>query len=574
MAAPNENSTVSSAGAGTSQPSEFPSQVTYGEISAKHPDYRPDLLEKYEDLYCGGEQFRKNIENYLDQRQLEKAKLAAPIDTSKENVGVAHDAKAAFHGMQSRWEERKRVSRYPNLVAGVLDFFVSAVFKDAPEIIGNEQYWKDLNASADGMGTPLALMLRNAGLDHLKHFRTFIAVQAPGVEGKNRTDQKDKGGYNPTLHVLCARDVDFWREDGPQLKWIRTYRKDAVYASPIGKAAKTRELWTYITETEFIEYEIVYNDTNKPNQDTVVTRKEPKPHGFPRLPVIPLKIHQGLWAMQRMEDSVLAAYNRDASLTWHLNGLAFQVLAISSDKQISQIPDVSMGALDLGPGGSAQFVGPQSGATEWLFKDLQNKKENIYEVFQSIGLNMVGTQTQNARQSAQAKSIDREPLSAMLTAYAAGLRTALIAAIQLITDFRKEISNEEPKVRGLKYCDILTLDQKVSHLVTAQKIKGYPESALREQLSDVANSLTPSASSETRTAIDNESRGANFDEPAIVGDEPATMTVGGADEEVGKIPLALQQLALTRQRFVETGDTKRAEKIGKLMDELTDRIKE
>jgi len=574
MAAPNENSTAPAPAAGTTRPSEFPSAITYAEISAKHPDYRADLIERYEDLYCGGEQFRKNIEQYLDQRQIENPKAAtAPIDTSVENVGVGQAARNAFHGMNNRWEERKRVSRYTNLVAGILDYFVSAVFNVKPEIISEDTspYWKNLNNNADGLGTPLPLLLRNAAIDHLKHFRTFLAVQGPGGQFKHQTEQKNGGGFDAMLRVLCARDVDMWQEDGAELKWIRTYRKDVIREAPIGPATKVRELWTYITETDFVEYEIKYDKATPPSKDAVVACKSIKRHGFPRLPVVPLKIHQGLWAMQRMEEPALKVFNREASLTWYLNSIAFQILTIVTDKPIDQIVDVSVGALNLGPGGSASFTAPQPGAADALFKDWENGKTNMYEVFQSIGLNAVGTQTQNARQSAEAKVIDRQPLSAMLTAYASGIRTAVEAAARLIAEFRAPIAKDAPAVLGLDYCDVLTLDQKVKNIIDVQSIKGYPETAYREQLANVALALTPTASAEAKTAILKEARDADLDGAATINGNPANAPATD-DGQIGKIPLALQQLALTRQRFVETADAKRAETVGRLMDELIDSI--
>jgi len=55
--------------------------------------------------------------------------------------------------------------------------------------------------------------------------------------------------------------------------------------------------------------------------------------------------------------------------------------------------------------------------------------------------------------------------------------------------------------------------------------------------------------------------------PSLLGD-----TVGGGGDTLGKVPLAVQQLALSRQRAIEAGDTALAAELGKKMDELLEKI--
>jgi len=48
--------------------------------------------------------------------------------------------------------------------------------------------------------------------------------------------------------------------------------------------------------------------------------------------------------------------------------------------------------------------------------------------------------------------------------------------------------------------------------------------------------------------------------------------IAGGGGDIGKIPLALQQLALARMRADETGDTQLSKQLGNKMDELLNSI--
>lgn len=549
MAAPNENSTATPTGADATRPSEalsseFPPEIALKDLRVTHKDYRSDLIDKYEDLYCGGERFRDHIENYLDSRGQDKKGLRPPnLALDIENPRAVEYGREQFHleAMASqRWEERKRVSRYTNYPAGMLDYFVSAIFYSEPAIIG-EGYWTAFSKDVDGSGCDISAKLRHATLEQLKHNRTFLVAQAGEATGaRNKAEQRALGGLNATMHVLCASDVDLWEYAGQKLKWIRTHRKDVIRSKPYGKPDKIRELWTYITSTSFIEYEIEYHPDKPPSdEETRVIRKgEPKPHGFPRIPVVEIRLPKGLWAMARLEEPALKLFNREAALSWALNTGCFQILGISTEKPISMVVDVGNGALDLGIGGSARFIGPEANVFDANSKDVENCKKGLYEVFQSMGLNALANQTQNARQSAEAKTLDREPLSALLRMFASAIRDALENIAALIAEFREE---QIPQIHGLDRFDVLSLADKFANLKSAEEINGFSIAARQWMLQDAGLSVAANAPGEVKAQIVEQSVSANIqpavvvEESAIVGDTPATATTAAARKPQGEV---------------------------------------
>ena len=516
-------SAASSTAAGTARPSEsaplFPDAVSLADLSVPHPDYRPDLIQKYEDLYCGGERFRKRIDKYLDSRMQDKPPSRPTGAADREDPATAQHYQEMFqrHAIATaRWEEKKRISRYTNYPAGMLDYFISAIFYSEPSLIG-KGYWTEFSKDVDGTGCDLSSKLRYATLEQLKHNRTFlVAMGRETPDAKNLAEQKARGGLNATMHVLCAQDVDLWEYEGNKLLWIRTYRKDEIRTNPFGKPNKIRELWTYITERDFIEYETEYTPDKPPKPEDMIPLKSIKPHGFKRLPVVEIRLPKGQWAMARLEEPALKLFNREAALTWALNTGCFQILAVTSEKPLSTVYDVGVGALDLGSNGSARFIGPEAAVFEANAKDVENCKKGLYEVFQSMGINALANQTQNARQSAVAKELDREPLSALLRMFASAIRDALENMARLIAEFREE---PVPEIHGLDRFDVLSLADKFANLAAAEKIRGFPSAARKWMLQDAGLSVAANAPGEVKAEIVSQSVSANV--------EPATVVQGG-----------------------------------------------
>lgn len=502
---------------------EFPETIQYKDLCIVAADYNPDnVLDRYEALYAGGKLFRDNIEkfHFLDRRQLDGSDDARPRSNVMDPA-AQFDTSKQFHGMTNRWTEKKKTSRYTNYVAGTMDYFTQAVFQDTPSISGKGDYWTKLNDNADGNGSTLSTVNRVAMLDTLKFNRTFLSLMVPNVAAKTKAEQRAAGGLDPCITVLGARDVNLWDYSGTKLNWVRTYRKQAVRTKAFGLPDKTRELWTYITDKELIEYEITYDTSSPPAPSAEIKRSAPRLHGFARIPVIPIRICADLWVEERLEDPALALYNREANKTSLLNAAANQILTIATAEPPDKVPDVAMGALWVGLQGAASMVGPTGAAFDAQFKDCDMLKSNFYECFQSLGINALAVQDQNARQSARAKGMDKEPLYALLQTFGASMLTANKQAGELIAEFRGE---PPPKASGLQDFDLLSLTEKLQNLLTTQTVTGFSKTARREMLKDAALSATPGIDNATRTKIIDESASADF-----TAEPPPTQTFNKPD---------------------------------------------
>ena len=93
---------------------------------------------------------------------------------------------------------------------------------------------------------------------------------------------------------------------------------------------------------------------------------------------------------------------------------------------------------------------------EPLFRDTERLKQALYEVVQALAINAQATQTQNARQSGDAKLIDREPLQTLLASFAWPIEEALLRLIEALKTYRNE-EDLDVQLAGFTPSDV-TLD--------------------------------------------------------------------------------------------------------------------
>ena len=206
----------------------IPEKLSLKALKTPHPEYSADRIERHGDLYEGGERFRKNIDKYLDKRQIEEGADSSRVTgfADREDPQQAKAAALQFHGGvagmgQTQWDARKKVSRYTNYVGGLIDWLVSYTFYAEPSLVvtgGNEKqnaYWHGLNADADGCGTDLSALGRELLRDMMVQRRPFLGLYLPvEVQAANLGEQEKLGGTDLKLNILPTECADDWEAAG------------------------------------------------------------------------------------------------------------------------------------------------------------------------------------------------------------------------------------------------------------------------------------------------------------------------------------------------------------------------
>lgn len=491
---------------------DLPSQLTIEDLQRTHPDYDAQCIESHEDLYEGGERFKKRIDRYLDKRQVEMSagqgayfnpkSEGDPYKSGRDIVEATDEGGGGGNIGAQQWELRKRISRYTPLAAGIVDYFTAGVFYSEAEIFSDpkDEYYSSLNENADGKGTPLNAVLRPGLRDSMVHCGPFLSITSPKTTATNRADQRKNKELDCRLGIVPTASVNDWDITNGEYDFIRTHRMDLARSQPFGAIDKEVHTWTYVSATQIAEFTKSWLIKDGPPKDTETVTGDVRTHALGALPLIPMFMPKDLWLMKRLYEPILKFYNRDASITWFLNQLGYPFLHGTTESGTAPPKVISELSMSLGrTGDTMMYVSPPPGSFEPLMKDREDCRANFYETMQAMGAHALASQAQNARQSGDAKEMDKEPLGILLRMFSYSVRGALQRALSVIKAYRED--SHAITIHGLDRFDVRSLQAKIDAAISTSEIPDFPFAARKEQLKEVALSVCASASQEVKNEI-------------------------------------------------------------------------
>lgn len=516
----------------------FPASIPFGDLQKTHPEYSLKKIQKHNDLYEGGDAFRERIDRYLLKLQDEMYsadEIQSMYFASFNPKAESHDQKgewnnklqqynAAMASVGKQWNARKARAWYPPIISGLIDFMIAAVFQnppalvpgdpnvtqketsvDQPVLIGEtisldaittaQDYWHNFNLDCDGNGTSLREMMKNALLEIILNERAYLCIQFDKQETQASSfDQmKSSGGLDARLHLLKAECVDDWGcEDDGELTWVRTHRCSYERSQPYKQPDLERHCWTYITENASYEYELTFPINKPPPDETLIGVKlEQYSTGFPII-----QIPCSVWIMERLADIALGLFNRQASLTWHLDKAAYALLVLTTKRALQTVVDSTLGAVRMDPGDSAQFVSPNTAIPEVLLKDIDRWKDELHSAVQAMVLQAASKDTGD-RASGVAKQRDFGALSTLLTPFAMALKESLSAAARKILIVRKD-TDVMLTCQGLDKFDVQSTEMKLANVLAFMGLPNAPETGKKFALADATLAMMSNAPTKSR----------------------------------------------------------------------------
>lgn len=414
----------------------MPEKIKCDCLLENNPKYDLDKINCYEAVYNGGDDFKSLINKFLIKRALEEK---FPDD----------------------YENRKRYSLYINRCGAILDMFVASMYSDTPQIVSDDVFWKELNKNVDGKGTPVDTLAREAANEILLTNRAYFAVNFESAMGL----QTDKNTFNAYIKLLKANEVVDWHYDSlGNLDWVKTYNTATVFDNGWRRSNKIKHVWTFYDAHKIYQYSAIVEES-KSLKDEDANLDFDNEHDFGVIPIFDIKMKHGQWVMAKMYDALIALYNRESCLTYSLNQIGFSVCAFNlEDTDISNVYFKEVSALKLKIGESLGFYNPSPEITSPQFEDIDRLKKALYETVNTLAMQALSAQTQNARQSAAAKKIDREPFQNLLLAFVYPIRDAFQRTIDALLKYRNE-DKEIARLSGFENIDEeKTLDD-VSNLI-------------------------------------------------------------------------------------------------------------
>ncbi len=414
------------------------------DIDLEHPEYaaRRATWKKYRDLYMGGEQLRNSASDYLLRRQRE------PQDVYTE-----------------------RLSRvfYENYVGSIVDWYAATLFRREPVLtftgtdVTAKQFFAALVEDCDRKGTGLADFFRGQFIEALITGTSYVLVDFPRVAAQAETrGAEDASGASRAYLVSYSADnlINWSMDEQGNFEWV-VVRTSALRKTQVeDEAWKLETRWVYYDKESFRIYV-------REEDGADVALVDEGPHGLAKLgqvPLVELRIPEGLWMLNRAGSLQLEHFNKSNALSWALTMGLFAMPVIYSEREWSQMVGESY-FIQLGPDDRFGWTEPEGKVYQIAADNLVRLQEEIYRVCylaqQGAALDVAG------RQSGLSKQRDFSITQEVLRAYGDAVKEQIRRVLRGIEAARED--GIAVSVTGLDEFDIADFG---TELADAQQLLG------------------------------------------------------------------------------------------------------
>jgi hypothetical protein len=387
------------------------------DITREHPEYaaKRAMWRQYRDLYAGGAQFIANAQEYLVRRQKEPGDVFA---------------------------ERLSRTFYENYVGSIVDWYTATLFRREPVLNfeGNSERSKKFFGmfadDCDLKGTNLAEFFRRQFVEALICGTSYVLIDFPRLNEvvSNRAEEDERGASRAYLVGYAADELINWSYDEyGHYQWVvlrtQSLRKDKVEDD--GWRKQTR--WVYYDKERYRIYEQVAEGTRQGAVDVVAEGR----HGLAKLlrvPLVELRISDGLWLLNKAGSLQLEHFNKSNALGWALTMGLFAMPVVYSERDWDQVMGESY-YIQLGPQDRFGWTEPQGTVYQIAADNLTRLQEEIYRV---CYVSHAGGPLSGNAQSGVSKQRDYAITQEVLRAYGDALKDSMKRVLRAIDAARED----------------------------------------------------------------------------------------------------------------------------------------
>lgn len=430
-----------------------------GDITREHPEYaaKRSMWRQHRDLYAGGAQFIANAERYLVRRQKEPGDVFA---------------------------ERLSRSFYENYVGSIVDWYTATLFRREPVLTfeGNNERSKGFFGvfaeDCDLKGTNLSEFFRRQFVEALICGASYVLVDFPRLNEpiETRAEEDERGASRAYLVGYAADELINWSYDEyGHYQWVvlrtQSLRKDRL--EDAGWSKQTR--WVYYDKQNYRIYEQV-EEANQQGDIRVVADGQ---HGLAKLgrvPLVELRVSDGLWLLNKAASLQLEHFNKSNALGWALTMGLFAMPVVYSERDWDQVMGESY-YIQLGPQDRFGWTEPQGTVYQIAADNLTRLQEEIYRV--CYVSHAGGPLSGNASQSGVSKQRDYAITQAVLRAYGDAVKDSMKRVLRAVNAAREDSLSID--VSGMDEFDI---GDYATELEDAQRLLsfGIDSPTLRKQV--------------------------------------------------------------------------------------------
>lgn len=400
-------------------------------ITREHPDYvrQREMWHRYRDLYSGGEQFKANASRYLMPRHKEPAEI---------------------------YYERLGNVFYENYAGSIIDWYAATLLRREPALTfdGSDRsrdFFNRFVEDCDLNGTSLTDFLRQRFIDALVGGRSHVLIDFPRSQAspENRAEEDALGLSRAYLVGYSAEQLINWSLDSKgAYEWVVLRTTALRESESADREWVKRTQWTYYDKEHFR----IYEQDGSDSAGTSITLFAEGRHGLAKLrrvPLIDLKVGEGLWLMNRAALLQMEHFNKSNALSWALSMGLFASPVVYSDKPFNQIMGESY-YIQLAPGDQFGWTEPTGNVYQIAADNLSRLQQEIYRVcyLSQAGGEMAG----NGTQSGLSKQRDFAITQEVLRSYGDQIKDVVKRILRWVAEAREDAVQAD--VSGLDEFDI------------------------------------------------------------------------------------------------------------------------
>lgn len=457
-------------------------------LDQKHPTYDADLWADVSALYAGGKKFRERLNRMLIQNPMEPADV---------------------------YRKRQEEACYRSYLGPIIDYYAAWLFSDALTIRSLDKTtgeavevddWYAKFKEDVGNDKDMSNFVRERFTEALQKQHAHWLVEfpndgAPPPVDKAEFTQRKLG--NARLRKVDREDLYDWEctEEG-DLVWCIVHSQKLVRPDPRRPRDTVVETWEIFDAGNVETFILTYKKGERPPKETEVPSQGVRPHGAKRVPLVTLKVSDGLWIGGRVFAPQLEHFRLSCALTWAIRRSCY-AMPILKIENGDNPPAMGTGYyLKMGIKESFEWAAPPDGPFAVIAGQVDTQRDEIYRITHQLALSVDGSTTAVGR-SGESKEADSLATRVMLIAYGSDVREAVEETFEIVSDGRGD-EDITFSVEGLDDFET-TAPADLVATATSADILNIPSPTFRKELyTRVAFALIPDVDQKTRETIKTE----------------------------------------------------------------------
>ncbi len=462
--------------------------MDYRTLSSRHPCCDPPTCQRYDALYRGGKAFAAINKSFLPQNPME-----AP----------------AAYALRLRDS-----AAYRSYAGPIVDFFAAQLFaspflirssRDGETVSAPDEFYAEVQEDCDLNGTDLVTFAKSRFIQAMVKGAAWVLAEKPddgGIPAESRAEYDARGLGRVRLCPLDAEAVLDWEcDDYGGLLWAITHKVERKRTDPRkGPRQAVTETWCLYDASTVETFQVTYDPKQrKLKPEDIIPSVGTRPHGFPRVPLVQLRLPDGLWLLNRIADAQVEHFRCSAAMSWLMRRTCYAMLVFKSKDQ-NRPPVTGPGfAIVVDAEESFDWIAPPVTAFEALAKEVLAQKDEIYRVAQQMAASVNNNAAALVR-SGDSKQADAAAAEICLHAYASVVKCCIEEVSELISDGRGDIDLEF-SIEGMNKFSLADITAALTNIKTAMSLGIDSETLTFELWSKAADMLVPDASQAVKDKI-------------------------------------------------------------------------